>query len=68
MKFWEQLKQSISGNNNNQYVANTVNVYESLAKEEELEQGIVSSIFQYVIENYKKNQQTPKAMPEKVLK
>lgn len=37
MKFWEQLKQSISGNNNNQYVANTVNVYESLAKEEELE-------------------------------
>ena len=68
MKFREQLKQSISGNNNNQYVANTVNVYESLAKEEELEQGIVSSIFQYVIENCKKNQQTPKAMPEKVLK
>lgn len=68
MKFWEQLKQSISGDNNKQYVANTVNVYESLAKEEELEQSIVSSIFQYVIENCKKNQQTPKAMPEKVLK
>lgn len=61
------IKQSITGDNNKQFNAETI-TYNNFVDQERVDQGVIQDIFKYVIENCHNNELIEKARPEALLK